>query len=144
MDIPSQISIRASDSICLKRPDSTELGRRMISESIFLIDEMGFEQFTFKKLANRMESTEASVYRYFENKHRLLLYLIDWYWNWVDIRLSYVLANVSDPEEKLRKALMVLTEAAEMDTSIEHECEEQLVSLYYQSMHLMEDVYESR
>ena len=54
----------------LREPESTELGRRIISESIRMIDALGFEQFTFKKLGAEIGSTEASVYRYFENKHK--------------------------------------------------------------------------
>ena len=120
MELPVQIALHPGDKICLKRPDSSELGRRIISESIYLIDELGFEQFTFRKLAVRIESTEASVYRYFENKHRLLLYLIDWYWNWIDVRLSYAIVNLDNPEEKLRRAIRLLTEKVEMDTSTMH------------------------
>ena len=37
------------------------------------------EEFTFRKLAQKINTTEASVYRYFENKHRLLIYILAWY-----------------------------------------------------------------
>ena len=54
-----------------------------------MIDQLGFEQFTFKKLARAIGSTEASVYRYFDNKHRLLTYLIAWYWKWMEYQINY-------------------------------------------------------
>ena len=49
----------------LRNPDSTELGQKIIKNSVRLIDKLGFEDFTFKKLADEIQSTEASVYRYF-------------------------------------------------------------------------------
>ena len=69
------------DSIILKQPEGTylkdpqgsELGINILKASIELIEEIGIEDFTFKKLSIRIESTEASVYRYFESKHQLLL-----------------------------------------------------------------------
>ena len=83
----SNVNIIVSDKIFIKNPESSDLGRKIISGSIDLIDEIGFECFTFRKLAQKIESTEASVYRYFENKQRLLLYLSCWYWSWMEYRL---------------------------------------------------------
>jgi len=73
------IKINVSSELYIKNPDSSELGQRIISDSIHLIDELGFESFTFKKLSNKISSPESSIYRYFENKHTLLLYLVNWY-----------------------------------------------------------------
>lgn len=93
----------------LREPESTDLGRKIISESINLIDRLGFEQFTFKKLATEIGSTEASIYRYFENKHKLLIYLMSWYWAWMDFNVSYETHNLPDPAERLRKALDIVS-----------------------------------
>jgi len=71
--------------------------------------ELGFEQFTFKKLAEAIESTEASIYRYFENKHRLLLYFLTWYWNYVEYQATVSLQNLSDPEIKIKKIIAILS-----------------------------------
>jgi len=60
-----QIDIKVNPELYLKNPDSSELGRTIISESIALIDELGFDAFTFKKLGNRIGSPESSVYRFF-------------------------------------------------------------------------------
>ena len=65
------IQITLNERLYLRDPQATDLGKKIIKHSILLIDEIGFEAFTFKKLASRMSSTEASVYRYFENKHML-------------------------------------------------------------------------
>jgi len=99
-----------------KDPQSSELGKKILGASIDSIDELGFEAFTFKKMARSIGSTEASVYRYFENKHKVLLYLSAWYWNWIEYRLMFRMANIPSPEERLRIAITVLTEAIEEDS----------------------------
>ena len=83
----SNFKISVNPDIYLKDPESSELGRKIINHSIALIDELGFEQFTFKKLGIRITSNESSIYRYFENKHMLLLYLSSWYWTWVEYKI---------------------------------------------------------
>ncbi|MCB0668716.1 MAG: TetR/AcrR family transcriptional regulator [Saprospiraceae bacterium] len=118
--LPSHIQFNLNDRIYLKNPDSTDLGRKIISGSIDMIDDIGFENFTFKKLAIQIQSTEASIYRYFENKHRLLLYLIAWYWNWIEFRLSYLNANIDDPNEQLRRAIQLLTQESEEDHNFQY------------------------
>ena len=70
------IKISLNDRLYLRDPQETSLGKKIIQHSILLIDKVGFEAFNFKKLAQYMGSTEASVYRYFENKHLLLIYLV--------------------------------------------------------------------
>ncbi|ELR73550.1 hypothetical protein C900_02635 [Fulvivirga imtechensis AK7] len=96
-------------------PQDTELGRKIIQESIKMIDELGFEKFTFKKLAEQIESTEASVYRYFDNKHRLLVYLIAWYWVWLEYRIDFGTQNIESPLKKLEIALDILAQKKVLD-----------------------------
>jgi len=81
------------------------------------MEELGFEDFTFKKLAIHMQSTEASVYRYFENKHNLLAYLTMWYWSWMEYRLLMRTINIEDPKTRLRKAIQCVTEVIEVDSA---------------------------
>ena len=100
-----------NDKLYLRDPQGTDLGRRLVAESVLLIDEIGFEHFTFKKLAQRLESTEASLYRYFENKHRLLVYLVSWQWAWLGFQIQFHTHNVPDPRERLRLVLRILTHA---------------------------------
>lgn len=99
MYILSDISI--PEGLSLKNPLESKLGRSIISNSIVLMDEIGFEAFTFRKLALKMGSNETSLYRYFENKHYLLLYLVVWYWNWVNYLIDYNTMNITDPNRKL-------------------------------------------
>jgi len=105
-----QISIQPSLKLALRDPESSALGRKIVREGILLMQQLGYEQFTFKKLAEVIESTEASIYRYFENKHRLLLYFLTWYWNYVEYQATVSLQNLNDPALKIRKIIEILTE----------------------------------
>jgi AcrR family transcriptional regulator len=110
-----KLKIYVSDQIYLKDPETSDLGKKIISEGINLIDEMGFENFTFRKLGEKIDSTETSIYRYFESKHKLLLYLTSWYWGWLEYRLVFGLANISSPEERLSRAIAIITDSEPKD-----------------------------
>ena len=96
------IKIALNKGLYLKDPQDSELGRNIIEHSIVLIDKLGIESFTFKKLSIEINSTEASIYRYFVNKHFLLLYLVNWYWEWVQYLIQINSINIDDPKTKLR------------------------------------------
>jgi len=116
----SNINIKVNPSIYLKDPETSMLGKRIISGAIDLIDSIGFEGFTFKKLAAQIQTTEASIYRYFESKHKLLLYLTTWYWAWMEYKLVFRLANIDSAEERLTRAIKTLTEEVKEDNSFDH------------------------
>lgn len=111
----TSLSFKLNERLYLRDPQHTELGQKIIQESIRLVDTLGFEQFTFKKLADVIESTEASIYRYFENKHRLLLYLTAWYWNWIEYRIDLLTLPNQKPEEKIKCSLKILAEEKKLD-----------------------------
>lgn len=111
----AQIQLQLSPSLYLRDPQSSDLGQRIIKESILLMDECGFEAFNFKKLSQAINSTEASIYRYFENKHRLLLYLIAWYWNYLQYKIEYETHNISSTKEKLSISIKLLTHKLQDD-----------------------------
>jgi len=117
---------KLNDRLYIRDPQHTALGQRIIRSSIDMIERLGFEQFTFKKLAEEIESTEASVYRYFENKHRLLLYLIAWYWSWMEYRIDLFTNGLEDPKEKLKACLKVIAEEKKIDPNFEFINEEAL------------------
>lgn len=104
-----QVKFDINEKIFLRNPESSELGKLMVKKSIDLISQLGFEQFTFKKLAIEINSTEASIYRYFENKHRLLLYILNWYWSYMEFLVIFKLENVTDKKEKLKIIISLLT-----------------------------------
>jgi len=112
------IKLEINPNIFLRDPQETELGQRIVQHSILMIDELGFESFTFKKLAEAISSTEASVYRYFENKHVLLVYLVNWYWEWMKFRISFHTMNVSDPVKRLETTLRVIVDTSLKDASV--------------------------
>lgn len=116
----NSIHIKVNPNIYVKDPESSTLGKKIIQESILLIDEIGFEEFTFKKLGEKIGSNESSIYRYFENKHKLLVYLSSWYWSWIEYRLVFATQNMENKEEKLKKAIEIVTEKIEDDASTSH------------------------
>lgn len=86
----------------IRDPQDTDYGQKLIGNAIILMDKVGFEQFNFKKLASAMDSNETSIYRYFENKHKLLLWIECWYWEWVNYLIDINLRNIEDSEKKLK------------------------------------------
>jgi AcrR family transcriptional regulator len=114
------LKIQVNDKIYVKDPETSSLGRKIIQESILLIDEIGFENFTFKKLGERIGSNESSIYRYFESKHKLLVYLCSWYWGWMECRLALYTTNIVDPMEKLKRAITIITEKIQDDSTTLH------------------------
>lgn len=111
------LQIKLNEVLYVKDPQSTELGKRIVEKSIQMISKLGFEAFTFKKLSIEIESTEPSIYRYFENKHRLLVYLITWYWAWLEYNIDYQTNNILDPKLKLEAALRIISFKKEYDSA---------------------------
>ena len=116
----SNIKIQVNPKIFIKDPETSQLGRKIIQFSILLIDEIGFDNFTFKKLGEKIGSNESSIYRYFENKHKLLVYLTSWYWAWTEYKLVFAITNIENPLEKLQKAIFIVTEKVEDNLLTEH------------------------
>lgn len=118
--ILSNISIAINEKLFVKNPETSTLGKKIIENSILLIDEIGFENFTFKKLGERIGSNESSIYRYFESKHKLLLYLSLWYWGWIEYKLVFATNNILVPLDRLKKAITIVTEKIEDDFATTH------------------------
>ena len=108
--IMRNIIIPVSHDIFIKDPLSSALGKRILKESLALIEVKGIEAFNFKMLSSKVECTEAAIYRYFENKNKLLLYYINWYWGWLEYNLVYCTANLESPADKLKMAISLLVE----------------------------------
>lgn len=119
-NILSNIVISVNDKLYVKNPETSDLGKKIIEQSILLIDEIGFENFTFKKLGEKINSNESSIYRYFESKHKLMLYLSSWYWGWIEYKLVFATNNVTNPVEKLKKAILIVTEKVNDDSATAH------------------------
>ncbi len=104
-----QVRFSVNNKIYIRDPESSEVGRQIVKSAIDVIYDLGFENFTFKKLASEIESTEATIYRYFENKHRLLLYILNWYWSYMEFLVDFRLQNISDKKKKLEIIIELLT-----------------------------------
>jgi AcrR family transcriptional regulator len=115
-----QIQIDISPELYSKNPDSSDLGRKIINNSIQMINNMGFEAFTFKKLGEVIQSPESSIYRYFDNKHTLLLYLTSWYWTWTEYQLVFATSNISSAKERLTQSIELLTKPILEDNSVSY------------------------
>ena len=116
----SVVKISVPDQVYLKDPETSDLGKRIMENSILLIDELGFDSFTFKKLGTKIGSNESSIYRYFESKHKLLLYLSSWYWAWLEYQLVVETFSLSNPKEKLNKAVAIVTNTVAFDRNFSH------------------------
>lgn len=110
------ISIQVSQNTYLKNPETSDLGKKIVNGSIQLLEDLGFEQFTLKKLSVHIGSTEASIYRYFESKHQILVYLTSWYWSWIDYQLILCTLNIDSPETRLRNSIRLLTKKVGQDS----------------------------
>ncbi len=104
-----QVTFKVNENIYLRNPEGSELGKQIVKSAIDLIYNIGFEAFTFKKLATEINTTEATIYRYFENKHRLLLYILNWYWSYLEFLVMFQLQNLQEPKAKLQAILHILT-----------------------------------
>ena len=114
------LRIEVHPGLYVKDPESSDLGKRIVSQGILLIDELGFESFTFKKLGQRIGSNESSIYRYFENKHKFLLYLTSWYWGWMEYKLVFSTHSLPEPMQKLTTAIEILGDTTEEDGAFTH------------------------
>jgi AcrR family transcriptional regulator len=137
------LTFKLNENLYLRDPQATELGRSMIRSGIVLFDKLGFEEFTFRKLASEIGSTEASLYRYFENKHKLLIYLIDWYWTWLEYKIDYHINNVRDSKERLRICLVKISEEKTNDPDfpyVDERALERIVSAEFEKTFLTKQV----
>ncbi len=107
------ISLKTGDQFYIKDPSSTRLGASIVSEGVVMLNQLGYEGFTFKKLADRIHSTEASIYRYFENKHQFLLYLVNYFWQHVEYLINYHTHHIEDPVLRLGRILYIITHVHE-------------------------------
>ncbi len=110
-----QFKMKMNEGLYLRNPEDTELGRKILKDSVQLIYKLGFEAFTFKKLAESIGTTESGIYRYFENKHKLLIYITAWYFGWLGFQIGFQTNNIKAPKVKLQKIISLLTSPVEDD-----------------------------
>ncbi|HOZ87278.1 MAG TPA: TetR/AcrR family transcriptional regulator [Bacteroidia bacterium] len=123
------IRIKMNEKLYLRNPEDSAIGRRIVGRGLVLINKLGFEEFTFKKLSNEIDTTEATIYRYFENKHRLLVYLITWYWSFLEYKVMFSLNNIHDPETRLKTVIRLLVTAPPASRESDYIAEEEAYRL---------------
>lgn len=114
-----QIKFKVNEHLFLRNPESTELGKSIVKNAIELIYEMGFENFTFRKLALHTGTTEATIYRYFASKHKLLTYILNWYWSYIEFISKLQLAEIKDAREKMEILLEIITHQSSAQNTVE-------------------------
>lgn len=92
----------------IKNPVTSELGIRIVQSAISLLNEIGFDEFNFRKLAQQLHTSETSIYRYFESKMQLLNFLSQWYWFEVKEEILEEIIGLILPEEKIERAIEIL------------------------------------
>ena len=111
----SVLQIPVQEALFLKDPTSSNVGKSILEHGLILLSEIGLEDFTFKKLAVKISSTESTIYRYFENKHQFLSYLFNFYWAWMDVNIAFATTNIDDPKERLRRIIRLITKKVSND-----------------------------
>jgi AcrR family transcriptional regulator len=109
------LQIQIQDTLFVKDPSSSTIGKSILEQGLILLSEIGLEEFTFKKLALKISSTESTIYRYFENKHQFLSYLFNFYWAWMDVNIAFAITNIDCPKERLKRIIRVLTQKVSND-----------------------------
>ena len=105
-----------NDKLFLRNPEKSVLGKNIVKQGLTLINKLGFEDFTFKKLAVEVKTTEASIYHYFENKHKLLVSLVTWYWSFLEYKVVFSTINITNPKLKLKTIIKLITEQSSNET----------------------------
>ena len=72
--------------------------------------------FTYNKLDEKIKFAEASVYKYFENKYLLVLFLVNWYW--VTYLINFNSININDYRNKLRIIIHSFVSASKDNASL--------------------------
>ena len=103
------LKFKLNEHLYLRDPENSEIGKLIIKNGIELIYEVGFEQFTFKKLAQKIDSTETTIYRYFSSKHKLLTYILNWYWSYLEFVAKMRLQEMYNSDQKLKMILEIIT-----------------------------------
>jgi AcrR family transcriptional regulator len=91
------------------RDTGSPMGARILEVGLELLNEIGLEAFTFKKLGDRIGCTEVTVYHYFANKQRLLQYYFQVYWLWLATHCRQEGRSVKDPWVRLQGDIRALS-----------------------------------
>jgi AcrR family transcriptional regulator len=104
----THVSMVIDKSLYTKDPMTSVIGQDIIRHAVEQIAANGLDQFTFRKLATSLKSTESTLYRYFQNKHQLATYLASYHWSLMEWRIAFATANIADHQTQFENALREL------------------------------------
>ncbi len=111
----TQLRLEVPAELFIKDPFSSELGAKIVEAAIQLINKIGYEDFTFKKLALSCKTTEATIYRYFHSKQQLLAYLCALYWSYTTLIIELEGEKLnSNSKKQLGSLLQILSNNVEL------------------------------
>lgn len=119
-ELLKSIQLKVNDKIYLADPAGSDLGKRILKSGSKLICEEGLDSFNFKKLSKEIKSTEAAIYRYFENKNKLLLYYFAWYWKWIEYNVVFGTQNLPTAKQKLEVILNILSNPPQIGNTFDY------------------------
>ena len=89
----------------------------ILDATLQLISDQGFHGTPMSQIAAEAGVGAGAIYRYFENKHLLLIYLVSWYWEWVSYLIDINTMNIEDPKKKLEIIIKIKNE-----TNVQNKC----------------------
>jgi len=110
----TKYSFSLNSDLYLKDPLSSDKGKDLLKHGAPLILSTGLEGFTARKLAEAAGLTEATVYKYFANKQKLLQYYFQLYWTWLAQQIKVFTAVEVDPYRRLIASVRLLSEMPEV------------------------------
>jgi AcrR family transcriptional regulator len=106
--LAQHVHLRPDPALSLKEPTSGRTGTAILIGGLDLMNTLGYEAFTFKKLAQGIGCTEVTIYTYFANKQRLLQYYFQLYWLWLRLLGSMEVERHGDPRISLSAIVEIL------------------------------------
>ena len=77
--------------------------------TLFVI--LGLESFNFKKTIGNCRQYRGGPFTVIlKTSHKLLVYLTNWYWGWLEHNLVFATSNLHDPRDKMKIAIQLLVE----------------------------------
>ncbi|MFO7781782.1 MAG: TetR/AcrR family transcriptional regulator [Spirochaetia bacterium] len=81
----------------------TERQREIIENAVEIIARQGIQELTIKNLSSSMHISEPALYRHFENKHAILVAILEYFAGWSVGALTEIADSEAPPEEQLRE-----------------------------------------
>lgn len=79
----------------------TDRQREIVEQAVDIIARQGIQDLTIKNLSKRIGISEPAVYRHFENKHAILVAILEHFAGWSRATLTAIARSQMPPKEKL-------------------------------------------